>query len=175
MQLVEERLASYHIPFPQVDESPEGSANADPAQMTLDEMRIGNLRHAIRKNQVSFPSQVPTFPKHDRPDLQRKLVLLYFVFGWSARRIGLRYGLSRSRAQQILNTWRRCAVDAGYVQSVTATQMILPFSGHPPISFVLTQVLHSSSLKGFHKAAEKTLMDPITISDHVKIPLFMPF
>jgi len=37
------------------------------------ELRIAKLRKAIRNNQVSFPSQVPAFPKHDRPDLQQKL------------------------------------------------------------------------------------------------------
>ncbi len=88
--------------------------NATPAlgatEMNLCKMRISQLRGAIRNNQVSFPSQVPMFPKHDRPDLQRKLAQLYFVLGWSAGRIGARYVLGRSRAQQILNTWRRRAV-----------------------------------------------------------------
>jgi hypothetical protein len=104
-------------------------------EMNLYEMRINNLRGAIRRNQVSFPSQVPTFPKHDRPDLQRKLVQLYFVLGWSAQRIATRYGLGRSRAQQILNTWRRRAVEAGYVQTILPAENFMSSMHAPPFTF----------------------------------------
>src|ERR1700730_13200268 len=128
MQLVEQNSESCHFPLrhagtaalvPPAREPlaiPKVPANADTIETNLYEMRIDDLRDAIRKNRVSFPSQVPTFPKHDRPDLQRRLVQLYFSFGWSGSKIGARYGLSRLRVQQILNTWKRRAVEVGYVQ-----------------------------------------------------------
>jgi hypothetical protein len=123
-------------------------------EVNLCKMRISELRGAIRKNQVSFPSQVPMFPKHDRPDLQRKLAQLYFVLGWSAERIGARYGLGRSRAQQILNTWRRRAVEAGYVQAVPPVETLVR-SKHVPVGIVLSQVLDNA--RGFSRMRDKCL------------------
>jgi hypothetical protein len=65
-------------------------ANSGPLETNLSQMRIDDLRDAIHQNQVTFPSQVPTFAKHDRPDLQRKLVQLYFALDWSCPKIGVR-------------------------------------------------------------------------------------
>jgi hypothetical protein len=84
----------------------------------MQKLKINQLRSAIRSNRVTFPSQVPIFRKHDRADLQERLVLLYFLFGWSCTRIGLRYGLTRQRTQQILNTWALRAMQMGYVQKI---------------------------------------------------------
>jgi len=85
---------------------------------SIDGMSLSKLRHAIRSNRVSFPSQVPTFRKHDRPDLQRKMVQLYFLFGWNCGAIATRYGMIRQRVQQILNTWKRRAIQTGYIQQI---------------------------------------------------------
>jgi len=76
------------------------------------------LRQAVRENLVSFPSQVPVFGKQSRPDLQQKLVLLYFVCGWTMDDIAKRYGLGRQRMGQILTAWRIRAVKEGYVQAI---------------------------------------------------------
>jgi hypothetical protein len=84
----------------------------------IERLTIPKLRKAIRTNRISFPSQVPVFQKRDRADLQRKMVQLYFLFGWSCSRIGERYELRRQRVQQILNTWKRRAVQMGYLQSI---------------------------------------------------------
>jgi len=84
----------------------------------IERLRINNLRSAIRSNRISFPSQVPVFPKHDRADLQRRIVQLYFLFGWSCERIGGRYLLRRQRVQQILRAWKRRAVQMGYLQLI---------------------------------------------------------
>jgi hypothetical protein len=84
----------------------------------IEELSLADLRRKIRRNRASFPSQVPTFPKHDRPDLQRKLVQLYFLFGWSCNRIALRHGILRQRVQQILSTWKRRAIQMGYIQEI---------------------------------------------------------
>jgi hypothetical protein len=79
---------------------------------------LNELRRRVRQNRVSFPSQVPTFEKHDRPDVQRKAVQLYFFFGWSCSRIAQRHGLLRQRVQQILSTWKRRAIQMGYIQEI---------------------------------------------------------
>jgi hypothetical protein len=89
-------------------------------QSKLNGLRIDQLREAIRGNRVSFPSQVPTFEKHDRPDLQRRLVQLYFVLGWSCERVGARHGLIHQRVRQILTTWKCRAVAMGYIQYIPA-------------------------------------------------------
>ena len=85
------------------------------------------LRRKLRKNQISFPAQVPTFAKHDRPDVQRKAAQLYFLFGWSCLRIAQRYGLLRQRVQQILTTWMRRAIQAGYIQEIPPENPPGPF------------------------------------------------
>jgi Transposase len=93
-------------------------ANADVSDKKLFGMRVDKLREAIQSKQVSFPSQIPTFSKHTRPDLQRKLVQLYFVCGWSRPKIRARYGLSAQRFQQILSTWKNRAIELGLIQTI---------------------------------------------------------
>jgi hypothetical protein len=85
---------------------------------SIEHLSLSELRGKIRRNRVSFPSQVPIFAKHDRPDLQRKTVQLYFLFGWSCSRIAQRYGVLRQRIQQILSTWKRRAIQMGYIQEI---------------------------------------------------------
>jgi hypothetical protein len=99
---------------------------------TIEDLEIKTLRAAIRANRISFPSQVPVFPKHDRADLQRQMVQLYFLFGWSCSRIGARYGLHRQRVQQVLNAWKRRAVQMGYVQSIPPAQAVRSLRHLPP-------------------------------------------
>jgi transposase len=107
-------------------------------------LNIDRIREGLRANLVSFPSQVPTFAKHDRPDVQRKAVQLYFVLGWSTERIGWRFGLSRTRIQQILNTWMVRAVELGYIQAVPPAESMAPGMGRPPIVVVLSAVVKNS-------------------------------
>jgi transposase len=119
--------------------------NSGPVETNLSEMRIDDLRDAIRQNRVTFPSQVPTFPKHDRPDLQRKMAQLYFASGWSCPKIGVRYGFPRVRVQQILNAWKRRAVELGYIQTIPHVELLTLPLEFPPIQIVLTPVLGSLS------------------------------
>ncbi len=103
-----------------------------PQNPRLESFRLADLRKALRDNRVSFPAQVPTFDKHDRPDLQCKIVNLYFVMGWSCGRIAERHRMARQRIQQILNTWKRRAVEMGYVQNIPpAESLIQPAAAHP--------------------------------------------
>jgi hypothetical protein len=76
------------------------------------------LRQAVQENLVSFPSQVPVFGKQSRPDLQQRLVLLYFVRGWTMDDLARRYGLGRQRMGQILTAWRIRAVKEGFIQAI---------------------------------------------------------
>ena len=87
-------------------------------QAALSGLRLDQLRTAVRNNLVSFPSQVPVFERHDRPDLQRRVVQLYFLFGWSCSTIAARYGLLRQRVGQVLSTWKRRALETGYIQYI---------------------------------------------------------
>jgi hypothetical protein len=111
------------------------------SQTELDELRIDKLREAIRENRVSFPSQIPTFAKHDRPDVQRKAVQLYFVLGWSTDKIAPRYGMSRTRVQQVLNTWMSRAVELGYIQTIPLATRFFPPVDCLPVRVLLKPVV----------------------------------
>ncbi|HTC32663.1 MAG TPA: hypothetical protein VK724_04800 [Bryobacteraceae bacterium] len=102
------------------------SRSQDQDTENIEEFSLNELRRKIRQNRVSFPAQVPTFPKHDRPDLQRKTVQLYFLLGWSCDRIAQRHGLLRQRVQQILSTWKRRAIQMGYIQEIPPAIPTLP-------------------------------------------------
>lgn len=97
---------------------PRSNATEGDNTENIEEFTLNQLRRRVRQNRVSFPSQVPTFEKHDRPDVQRKAVQLYFLFGWSCSRIARRHGLLRQRVQQILSTWKRRAIQMGYIQDI---------------------------------------------------------
>jgi hypothetical protein len=76
------------------------------------------LRAAIQTNRVSFPSQAPAFVKQPRMEIQRRMVVLYLVRGWSCARIGKRYGLTRQRVQQLIKGWVEPAIELGYIQTI---------------------------------------------------------
>lgn len=90
----------------------------------IEEIDIKNLRAAIRANWVSFPSQVPTFPSSVYPELQCKLVQLYFVLGWNCADIAARYGLIEQRARDILHAWKWRAANAGYIEHIPIEQAV---------------------------------------------------
>jgi transposase len=113
-------------------------------EASLRDIQIHELRQAICLNQISFPSQVPVFPKHDRPDLQQKLAQLYFVLGWSCPKIGARYGLSRARVLQILNSWKRRAVEVGWIQRIPSAESYASLLERPRILVALQTVVSDS-------------------------------
>lgn len=76
------------------------------------------LREGIKGNLVTFPAQVPIFKRVTRPDLQARIVILYFVQGWSMSEIADRYGIVRQRVGQIITQWRIRAIDQGYIQVI---------------------------------------------------------
>lgn len=81
---------------------------------------LGNavLRTAITRNLISFPSQIRPFTKRTVADLQVRVVQLYFVRGWSVRRIGDRYNLRKDSVHQLLAQWRIRAIESGYIQEI---------------------------------------------------------
>lgn len=111
-------------------------------QAALQRMRLDQLRAAVHDNLVSFPSQVPVFERHDRPDLQRRIVQLYFTFGWSCATIAARFGLLRQRVGQVLSTWRRRAVETGYIQYIPRENGFVP----KRIEIVLWPVVRDSAI-----------------------------
>ncbi len=76
------------------------------------------LRRAIRENIVSFPSQIPALLKCPPADTQWRIVLLFFVRGWSSSKIGARYHVPRHRIWKILNGWSVRALALGYIQVI---------------------------------------------------------
>ena len=84
----------------------------------LDQMRLTQLRKAIRGNRVSFPSQIPLFVRSAPANVQRHAIQLYFLRGWNCGKIARRYGYSRFYIWRIVNEWKRRAVAFGYVQPI---------------------------------------------------------
>lgn len=114
------------------------------------------VRHGIRKNLVTFPSEVPVFKKTTRPDLQAKFAVLYFIRGWSASQIGERYGLGRQRVTQILTKWRLRAVRQGYIQLIDEATVV-------PASFIHDLV--SDSQRPAVSGEPGRILDPGIIRD----------
>ena len=80
----------------------------------------GMLRRAIRGNIVSFPSQVPSFPKGSEADMQWRMVLLFFVRGWRVANLAERFHVPNHRVWKLLNEWSLRALALGYVQVIDA-------------------------------------------------------
>jgi hypothetical protein len=78
----------------------------------------GILRRAIRGNMVSFPSQIPSFPKGSQADMQWRMVLLFFVRGWGAAKIAERFHVPKHRVWTLLNEWSVRAMALGHVQVI---------------------------------------------------------
>jgi hypothetical protein len=76
------------------------------------------IRKAVRSQSLSFPSQVPVFTHLHRPDIQWRMVLLYFVQGWPSRKIASRYGMSGKRVTQLLRQWTSRAMLRGYLDRI---------------------------------------------------------
>jgi DNA-binding response OmpR family regulator len=81
-------------------------------------LSLRRLRKAIQKGWISFPSQVPVFARESRPDIQWRLVGLYFVHNWSCSDLGRRYGVTMERVRQLLCAWVRRAAWLGYLQEI---------------------------------------------------------
>jgi hypothetical protein len=76
------------------------------------------LRRALRRNIVSFPSQIPVFLKQPPADMQWRMVLLYFIRGWSSVRIAARFNVPTHWIRKSLNEWSVRALALGFVQVI---------------------------------------------------------
>jgi hypothetical protein len=80
------------------------------------------LRRAVEQNRVSFPAQIPHLTCHDKCVWQERIVLLYFVQGWTITSICKRYDVCKTTIERVLTEWRTRAIAAGYVQDITPTE-----------------------------------------------------
>jgi sigma-70-like protein len=87
------------------------------------------IRQSIRNQRISFPSQVPVFQHLHRPDIQWRIVSLYFVQGWSSGKIAGRYGISRERVAQLLRQWTSRAILRGYVDRIPGEKECATYPG----------------------------------------------
>jgi len=87
--------------------------------------RIDNLRREIRNNRISFPAQTPIF-RQSRADIQWRLVLLYFIRGWTCKQLSALYDLTRQRIEQLIAEWVDSAVTHGYLQEIPPAGEVLP-------------------------------------------------
>ena len=76
------------------------------------------LRRALRRNVVSFPSQIPVFLKQPPADMQWRMVLLYFIRGWSSVKIAARFNVPTHWIRKSLNEWSVRALALGFVQVI---------------------------------------------------------
>ncbi len=76
------------------------------------------LRRALRRNIVSFPSQIPVFLKQPPADMQWRMVLLYFIRGWSSVKIAARFNVPTHSIRKSLNEWSVRALALGFVQVI---------------------------------------------------------
>jgi hypothetical protein len=76
------------------------------------------LRRALRANIVCFPTRIPILLKQPAADMQWRMVLLFFVRGWSASRIAVRFEVPKHRILRSLNEWSSRALALGYVQII---------------------------------------------------------
>ncbi len=76
------------------------------------------LRRAIRRNIISFPSQIPVFLKQPPADMQWRMVSLYFIRGWSSAKIAARFNVPTHWIRKSLNEWSVRALALGFVQVI---------------------------------------------------------
>jgi hypothetical protein len=83
------------------------------------------LRRAVRRNIVSFPSQIQAFLRRPAADMQCRVVLLFFVRGWTSIQIAARFGVPKHVIRGILNEWSVRALALGYIQVIDAEEFAI--------------------------------------------------
>jgi DNA-binding winged helix-turn-helix (wHTH) protein len=101
------------------------SQQPDEVFVSVVDLGLIRLRSAIRNNRVSFPSQVPGFASEPGPDIQWRIVELYFVQNWSANDLGKRYCYSSSHIRKIISQWVFQASALGYLQEIRVSDEII--------------------------------------------------
>ena len=83
------------------------------------------LRRAVRRNIVSFPSQIQAFLRRPAADMQCRVVLLFFVRGWTSIQIAMRFNVPKHVIRGILNDWSVRALALGYIQVIDAEEFAI--------------------------------------------------
>ena len=83
------------------------------------------LRRAVRRNIVSFPSQIQAFLRRPAADMQCRVVLLFFVRGWTSIQIAARFGVPKHVIRGILNEWSVRALALGCIQVIDAEEFAI--------------------------------------------------
>jgi hypothetical protein len=94
------------------------------ADGTITHERLARLQQAIRAREVSFPAQVPSFPRQHSANIQWRVVTLYFVRGWTCEQLADRYGVTSHRVRQLLRRWVECAAALGYLQKIPTERLM---------------------------------------------------
>jgi hypothetical protein len=94
--------------------------------LKIEELNLPHLREAIQNNIVSFPSQVPVFPRQSRADIQWRLAELYLIRNWTCFGLAKRYDLTEERIRQLISHWVRRAVVLGYLQEIPPAGLPIP-------------------------------------------------
>ena len=87
--------------------------------VNISELSLDCLRRLVRKNQISFPSQVPVFSHVPKPNVQWRLVTLFFIHNWPCTSLGARYGLSIGYVREIISIWVQRAASLGYLEEIS--------------------------------------------------------
>jgi putative transposase len=106
------RLAKFAVATPTAAPTTEHRVAPDLKAFTLRQ-----LRSAIRRNEVSFPSQTPLLTSRINPN-QWRMAHLYFITGWSLRALGERYNLAFWWVGKLVHDWVERAIALGYVQEI---------------------------------------------------------
>ena len=106
------------------------------SEVLSDGPRIDEVREAVHANRVAFPVPVPTIPAQFRPEIQWRLVELYFIRGWSSAKLAERYGVTARRVQQSLQQWVGIALSRGYLQEIPPEAPLVYSPASPPMMAV---------------------------------------
>ena len=132
------------------------------AETMADGPRIDELRMAIKANRVNFPVPVPVFPAQFRPEIQWRLVELYFIRGWSSRQLAERYGVTARRIQQSIQHWVDLAVSRGYLQVIPPESPVMPL----PMPAWMSAVTPD----GAAVAPQFTPLPPVGVPEYATMP-----
>lgn len=101
-----------------VEASPESASQVAPGATSLEWYNLRQLRAAVQRNAISFPSQMPVFAGSSRPDIQWRMAHLFFVGRWSIKALAQRYKLTSQWTRSVIRDWIDLAIHFGYVEEI---------------------------------------------------------
>ncbi len=90
---------------------------APPVELDLRSLTLRQLRSAIQRNAVSFPSQMPNLTPRNNEN-QWRMAHLFFIAGWPLQELGKRYNLGYWWVGRLIREWVERAIALGYVQQI---------------------------------------------------------